>query len=46
MSSSIYLYDITSLEPGSEYVITWTGWKYNYTDWSHAWFTYTFAKLS
>ncbi len=46
MSSSIYLYDVTTLEPGSEYIITWTGWKYNYTDWSHAWFTYTFAKLS
>lgn len=46
MSSTIALGSISSLQPGHEYVITWTAWAHNYEDWSHAWYTYTFAQIS
>lgn len=46
MSSTVYLGGVTSLQPGHEYVITWTAWAHNSDDWSHAWYTYTFAQIS
>ncbi len=43
--STIKLGSIT-LEPGNSYVITYTGWHYNYENWIHAWFNYTLTKVS
>lgn len=34
------------IEAGHSYVVTWTGWDYHYDNWEHAWFTYTFTKIS
>ena len=42
--SSINLGDV-KLEPGNSYVITWTSWHYNYDNWEHAWFNYSFTQL-
>lgn len=33
------------LQPGHTYAITWTSWHYNYDNWEHAWFNYTFAEV-
>ncbi len=42
--STISLGSVTSLQPGHSYVITYTGWHYNYDNWEHAWFNYTFEE--
>ncbi len=43
--STINLGSVTPLVPGHSYVISFTDWDYNYDNWEHAWFKYSFAEF-
>lgn len=43
--STIKLGSTTPLIPGHSYVITFTSWNYNYDNWVHAWFNYSFSEF-